>query len=481
MVKQLLRDESGVALGIAIMVMVLVGVMGAGLLVFVRNDLEAVIEVNQGQRAFDIADTGAQVAKQQLLGDKVPSHYDVEDVSHPDYVTANCNTDANDPDDAIDTANDIQRAPSGESWAPDDGGQTRSFADGQFTVTIRWLNPDPSSDPDCIAPETTSLPEPGVAYFKVISTGEYRNAIRRIEVIYETYSLNIPRAYYTPGEIRVNGDACVSQVSLFSLSDVTFAGGGNGCDGTGSNFKGNDLYYGNWNRPPFNTVPRPVSLAGVGTAGEITGSPKLADGTASEGTRDFDKSTTPPLTETPAAGEMTFPFDVGAQPDARRLCDEAIAQGNYIRNTGSGNADLSAWPSSNPNTVVCYEFTNDSSNHVLSWKVNRSPNDDLTALGYPGCRGPIQDGTLVVIGGGFTVSPNTDLLRGVVVVRGADAAETSEVEDAGLSGRGCLDGFINSTGPITISGAITPFNSSDVNNRPGFFGVRTWGWRELYQ
>jgi hypothetical protein len=35
---------------------VLIGVMGAGLLVFVRNDLEAVVEVNLGQRAFNLAE-----------------------------------------------------------------------------------------------------------------------------------------------------------------------------------------------------------------------------------------------------------------------------------------------------------------------------------------------------------------------------------------------------------------------------------------
>jgi hypothetical protein len=46
MFERLRRDESGVALGLTIILIVLIGVMGAGLLTFVRSDLDAVIEVN---------------------------------------------------------------------------------------------------------------------------------------------------------------------------------------------------------------------------------------------------------------------------------------------------------------------------------------------------------------------------------------------------------------------------------------------------
>jgi hypothetical protein len=479
MLGRFVRDESGVAMGLAIIVMVLVGVMGAGLLVFVRNDLEAVVEVNQGQKAFDIADAGVQVAKQQLLGDKIPAHYDVDNTGNSNYLNAGCNIDPADP--TYGGGESVVRTPSGENWSPEDGGQTRSFAGGQHIVTIRWLNPNPPAvtPNECKAPKL-GTPPPGTDYFKVVSTGTSGGATRRIETIYETYSLDVPRAYYTPGKININGSACIIQVSLFSLSDVTFAGGGNGCDGTGSNFRGDDIYYGDWNRPPYNTQPRPVALAGVGSAGDVTGNPKLADGVASEGRRDFDRLTSPPFKQAPSAGDMSFPFDLNAQPDPQQLCDEARAQGNYISNATTGNANLTSWPSSSPNTVVCYEFTNTGSSHTLFWKVDVSPSDDLTGAGYPGCKGPIQDGTLVVRGGGFSVSPNTDLLRGIVVVRATGDSVNSEVEDAGLSGRGCLDGFINSTGPITIAGSITPSNSNDVNNRPGLFGVRTWSWRELY-
>jgi type II secretory pathway component PulK len=76
MFERLRRDESGVALGLTIILIVLIGVMGAGLLTFVRSDLDAVIEVNQGQRALSLADAGVQAARRQLRSDAVPDHYD---------------------------------------------------------------------------------------------------------------------------------------------------------------------------------------------------------------------------------------------------------------------------------------------------------------------------------------------------------------------------------------------------------------------
>jgi hypothetical protein len=39
MIRRLLREERGMALGLAVIVVVIVGVMGAGLLTFVATDL----------------------------------------------------------------------------------------------------------------------------------------------------------------------------------------------------------------------------------------------------------------------------------------------------------------------------------------------------------------------------------------------------------------------------------------------------------
>lgn len=478
MFKRLISDESGVAMGLAVIMVVLIGVMGAGLLVFVRNDLEAVVEVNQGQKAFDIADSGLQVARQHLALDKTATHYDVDDGTSCDA-----------PGDGA--------APN-PNWSPS-GGVTRTFAGGQFTVRIQWLNQDPTADPSCRAPKTTTSPSPGVDYFRVVSTGTVGPATRRVEAIYETYDLNVPRAYYTPGDVTISGSACIENVSIFSGSNIEFKGGGKCTDATGNNIghmKGRDLTYKAWAATadpatsypnPFNSTPRATADAGAGAGalGQIT----YTGGANSRiGTRDYDQpdadSDGAEFVQTPASGEMTYPFDVGKQPDADLLCDQAKDKGNYIRDNSSGNATLSNWPtntSPRKNTVLCYEFTNTGSSHTLTWAVDG--NDPLPPPydngEYTGCKASVREGTLVIKNGNFTIKPNTALFAGVVVVRGT--TDSSELGEASLTGNVCLDGFVNSSGPITISGSVTPTVSAGTVDRPGFYGVRQWSWRELYQ
>src|SRR5215203_2839117 len=80
-VRRLGNDESGMTLGLTMVMIVLIGVMGAGLLTFASTDLGTVIEVNRGQRAFEVADAGVGVAKRQLTSDCLGNitcigHYD---------------------------------------------------------------------------------------------------------------------------------------------------------------------------------------------------------------------------------------------------------------------------------------------------------------------------------------------------------------------------------------------------------------------
>jgi Tfp pilus assembly protein PilX len=69
MIRRLLREERGMALGLAVIVVLVVGVMGAGLLTFVATDLEAVVAVNRGEQAFELAEAGIEVAKAHLAND----------------------------------------------------------------------------------------------------------------------------------------------------------------------------------------------------------------------------------------------------------------------------------------------------------------------------------------------------------------------------------------------------------------------------
>jgi len=75
MIGGLLREERGMALGLAIIVVVIVGVMGAGFLTLVATDLEAVVEVNRGEQAFELAEAGIEVAKAHLADDPSPADW----------------------------------------------------------------------------------------------------------------------------------------------------------------------------------------------------------------------------------------------------------------------------------------------------------------------------------------------------------------------------------------------------------------------
>jgi hypothetical protein len=75
-----LRDETGTTLGLTIMVVVVLGVLGAGLLVLVQSQLAATARSYGGQRALALADTGVQAAKRELLTAPHPGSYDGENV-----------------------------------------------------------------------------------------------------------------------------------------------------------------------------------------------------------------------------------------------------------------------------------------------------------------------------------------------------------------------------------------------------------------
>jgi Tfp pilus assembly protein PilX len=122
MIGRLPREERGMALGLAIIVVVIVGVMGAGLLTLVATDLRAVMEVNRGGQAFELAEAGIEVSKAHL-------------------------------------ANDSSQA----DWSSDEL-NLAGMAEGSVVVTVEYHD------------ETAS--------FIAVSTGEYRGTRRKIEAIF---------------------------------------------------------------------------------------------------------------------------------------------------------------------------------------------------------------------------------------------------------------------------------------------------------
>ena len=47
-------------------------------------------------------------------------------------------------------------------------------------------------------------------------------------------------------------------------------------------------------------------------------------------------------------------------------------------------------------------------------------------------------------------------------------------------GSGVVEGFVIASGDMAISGSVAPL-SGDLTTRPGFYAVRLWSWRELYE
>jgi hypothetical protein len=190
--RRLVEDESGMTLALAIMMIVIIGVMGAGLLTFVNSDLQTVTEENRGQRAFEVADAGIQAAKRQLASDVLTTDYDG-------------------------ASTDIQ-------WSEAQGGLTLNNLDGVATT----------SDSVNVKIAYRTLQK----NFRVVSTGTYgdppQQAKRKIEAIFNGVSpgFNGSGGYpivFTPSNIEIKAPASstgackpvsLEQVSMFSQQNI---------------------------------------------------------------------------------------------------------------------------------------------------------------------------------------------------------------------------------------------------------------------
>src|SRR5215212_2062163 len=289
------KDESGMTMALAVMMIALIGVMGAGILTFVTRDLNSVIEVNAGQRAQGIANAGLEAAKYQLsIVDALPSSYD-------SVVTA------------------------GNSAWYDNGtpgsGKTLTLEGNQIVVGIRYLPPPTSAtqarDPN-YAPEvrptyykgtppvldectdgngdgidddffpTASPPDPDACnyennrnYFRVTVRGNSGNAVRAVQAIYQAENFGaVPLSNYASRDVDFNGNSSnVENMSIFANRNLL--------NFRAENIRGTDYAYGDWATVPgtsggpnqYNATPRrdtsgnPVTAAGAGVVGSITYDP----------------------------------------------------------------------------------------------------------------------------------------------------------------------------------------------------------------
>ena len=144
------RDETGVALGLAVIVVILIGVLAAGLLAVLRSDLQATARANGGQRALHLADAD-------------PAHYDADGADN-----------------------------SGWAQVPPDGdrpGETLTLKGGAARVTVRYLLPARTATQQRdgrYAPEPVpaGLPDyPDRDFFLAVSEGASGESRRKVEVL----------------------------------------------------------------------------------------------------------------------------------------------------------------------------------------------------------------------------------------------------------------------------------------------------------
>jgi len=178
-------------MALAVIMIVLLGVMGAGLLTFVSRDLNIVVEENRGQRAFEVAEAGIGAAKRQLSKDCsddptiCPSHYD-----YPD----------------------------------DDGTDNIQWAETNSGLTLQDLDGD--GDPTDYA--IVTIESKGADSYEVISTGHYGTAKRKIEAVFKGVEAPAPTGgdglghplYYTPSDIKIETQVFMNSMSLFTEQDI---------------------------------------------------------------------------------------------------------------------------------------------------------------------------------------------------------------------------------------------------------------------
>lgn len=529
--RRLLRDESGVAMGLAVILVVIIGVMGAGLLVFVHNDLEAVVEVNQGQRAFEMADAGVQAAEQQLDEDRSAESYDDDNTDESNWSHGNDNN--------ADQCKDL--GPDGD---PNGVCLTNLYgADADDAVNVQIKYCEDESEEGC----------EGEGDFKVVSTGKYGDARRRVEaefkktgggsgeegelpqMVYAAKGTSTDKfslegmGMYSEGSIEIKNYLALRDASMFSGGDII------------AQFQNDNTYdisgtdpYGDWADGTYNETARSTTASGMGAVGDIEDKNNSDVKPEGWGTQFFDSDTgefsgSDPQADfvedpggTQSEDEITFPFD--GRPDIDSLSDtleEAAknqekqytvvgggdridtseSQGNYIKIESTGGTksvtmcDASGgsgggcdqgdvrikWPTVDESTpasewpVVYVEFSNRGNNNVVKWRVKRDPQPQFSGSN-PSERcesareGILRRGVLLVENGSVEAVGRTAPLDGGIITQG----NPSDRRDIGGDAPDlCVKGPVIASGGIEREGRNTSFGALDdeeADGLPGFSG-----------
>ena len=283
--RRFVEDESGMTLAMAMIMIVVIGAMGAGLLAFANRDLTTVVEENRGQRAFEMADTGVQVAKRHL------ANHCTDDPDCELYYDDDEDRQLNEPD---------------NQWSWVNGGVTLNDLDGDG---------DPTDNTN-VKIDFSHLRN----QYVITSEGNYGVSKRKIEAIIKGLPpLNSVGTggghpiYYTPSAVSIEVDETdpsrvlaltLNDISIFSEQDILIETIGDPDEfvleyGTGGDktikINGQDAEeLGDWNSmnsqyftdpKPYNTTPRRITtVERPGRTNErVVHTPFITPGYAAEG------------------------------------------------------------------------------------------------------------------------------------------------------------------------------------------------------
>lgn len=455
-----MKDETGMTMGLVVIMIVLIGVLGAGLLTFVQRNLEGVVEVNKGQKAFETADAGVQAARNKLLL--------VDEAT----LTSGATPGLYDGGTGDSDWSFLDRDGAGADLP----GRNLTFDGNTVNVQIRYLPPvtAPLTPTQDQAPETIPIGktrvESGCRYFKVVADGSYGQARRKVEAILCASARgNTARAYYTPKNIELSGNIDVSGVSLFAGGNININGNSVDFDRT------TPAVYGDWNtaadNPPstYNLTPRKnalnQSVVGVGLAAEGR---ICKQGTcAPDGINDYDSTTTkkfvrkaPADNPSQPANRISYPFDPVDPIDTNFLKEEAQRQGRYYTTrTDIVNSMFPDAPTGQNQTVI---YINAQGGDV-TYRANKS--DPML-------------GTIVIENGNLDSVNSANDFAGVVVITG-NGTTTGQFKN---TGNVSVIGFVIADGNMIIRGSVAPLAlNEDLFFRPAYYSVNVWSWREMYQ
>ncbi len=166
-------------------------------------------------------------------------------------------------------------------------------------------------------------------------------------------------------------------------------------------------------------------------------------------------------------GTISYPFSPSADPDLEFLKEEAQHQENYYgtrRDIDTSSTGTKAkYPCHSTDQTIFY--------------MNGEGGDvgyNIPAGYGSGCTE--ARGTIVVENGNVNMNGAVKF-KGIIIITG-DGNTTGQYKTTGSPE---LDGFVIADGKMTIRGDAAPLTiNQDFTDRPGFYGVRQWSWRECY-